>query len=63
MNEADKKALEAARQPGPVTCPESGESYWAPIDKLSIALYGKSTYCLDLDSEEEKHVLELINEL
>ena len=63
MNETDKQALEKARIPGPATCPESGESFWAPIDKLSIALYGKSTYLLDLDSEEERHVLELINEL
>lgn len=63
MNELESKALEAARTPGPVTCPESGETLWAPMDKLSIALYGKSTYCLEDNSPEEKRLLELIEQL
>lgn len=56
-------ALEKARIPGPMTCPESGERLWAPMDKLSIALYGKSTHCLDVDAPEVNELFEIIERL
>jgi len=59
-NTTIEEALEAARTPGPSECPESGEKLWAPMDKLSIALYGKSTHCLEDDSHEVNNLFKLI---
>lgn len=56
----ENEALQVARTPGPLTCPVSGEELYSPMDKLSIALYNKSTEFLEDDSEEEKNLLKLI---
>lgn len=51
VEQSIEDALQKARTPGPVICPVSGEKLWAPMDKLSIALYGKSS--VELEHEHQ----------
>jgi hypothetical protein len=57
------QALERSRNPEPLTCPVSGELMYAPLDKISIVLYNKSIPYIEDDSEEEKTLLELANQI
>lgn len=47
-----QKIMDEARTPGKVTCPECQEELFAPMDKISIGLYGKcSAHVSDSESE------------
>jgi len=51
------RALERARIPEPLTCPESGELMCSPLDKVSIGVYNKSIAYLDDDQAAELLVI------
>lgn len=56
------QALARARNHVPMTCPMCGEMLYAPIEKLSLCLFG---YCsADLnDEKKEQQLLDLANQL
>jgi hypothetical protein len=63
MQDQINEALKRARDPEPLECPVSGELMYAPLDKISIVLYNKSIPYIEDDSEEEKTLLELANQI
>lgn len=56
-------ALTVARTPKPQFCGECGEEMYSPMDKLSIALYGKCAMHHEDDSHQENNLLKLIEAL
>ena len=59
MNIDIDEALEIARTPKPVGCGECGEMMFSPMDKLSIALYGKCSVHLEENSPQESNLLKI----
>lgn len=56
-------AIEIAKNPAPRGCGECNENFFAPMDKLSIALYGKCAKHLEDDSIEQNNLLKLAEAL
>lgn len=57
------KAIEAAKTPGPITCPECQEELFSPMDKLSVGLYGKCSIHLTDDGYESRKLLTIAEAL
>lgn len=58
-----QKALDRARTPEPMACPECNEQLFSPMDKLSLALYDKCAMHHDEGSLEEENLFKLSNEI
>jgi len=60
MKQDIEKALEIARTPGVLVCPTCGDGLYAPMDKLSIALYQKCGLHIDENSPQERNLFKLV---
>lgn len=58
MNDIEQ-SLAAAREATPVICGECRETLYAPMDKLSVALFGLCSMHLADDSIEQKNLLKI----
>ena len=54
-----EESLKVARTPEKQFCSECQEFLFSPMDKLSIALYGKCSMHFEDDSHEEKNLITL----
>lgn len=52
-----EEAIKQAKTPGMATCPECGDTYASPMDKLSIAMYGKCS--LHTQEHQNNNLLEM----
>ena len=55
-----EKSIEVAKTPGKQVCPVCGEELFAPMDKLSISLYGKCSEHLEDDSLEQQNLFKIV---
>lgn len=58
-----EEAIQKSKQPGSAFCPECNEELFAPMDKLSIYLYGKCAMHFEDDSPQQKNIFRIINEI
>jgi hypothetical protein len=54
-----EEAIERAKKPETMFCPKCTEELFAPMDKLSICLYGQCPIHLEDNSYQEKNLLKL----
>lgn len=63
MSRSIEEALQIARTPEAQFCATCGEKLYAPLDKLSIALYGQCPIHFEDGSHQHNNLLTLIESL
>lgn len=58
-----EEAIKQAKIPGSIVCPECQEELFAPMDKLSIYLFGKCAIHLDDNSIEQRNLFKIAEAL
>ena len=57
------EAVQSAKTPRPLYCPECDEEMFSSMDKLSIELYGKCSVHHEENSHQENNLLKIIQEV